>query len=174
MEDKIVIQKKIGKDSSFILILFKILCIPFGNPHKEDAFQCLKLLSIKCYQQIDKQAVERCKEVEMFINLFEGLLQFNHMDASQLARKQDCSKVSDWKASHSSLGKKFGGGAEKPQRPIPKYLSYDLYSAAIPSLKDNSGKDDVRVREQNAWARASILHAPAQATATDRLAASPY
>lgn len=101
----------------------------------------------------NKQAVERCKELEMFINLFEGLLQFNHVDASQLARKQDCSKVSDWKASHSSLGKKFGGGAEKPQRQIPKYLSYDLYSAAIPSLRDNSGKDEVRLQEQNAWAR---------------------
>lgn len=43
----------------------------------------------------NKQAVERCKELEMFLNLFEGLLQFSHMDASQLASKQHCSKVSD-------------------------------------------------------------------------------
>jgi hypothetical protein len=82
------------------------------------------------------------------------------VDASQLARKQDCSKVSDWKASHSSLGKKFGGGAGKPQRQIPQYLSYDLYSAAISSLSDNSRKAEVRVQEENAWARSSILSTP--------------
>lgn len=89
------------------------------------------------------------KEHEMFIKRFEGLLQLKHVDASQLATEGDCSKVSDWKASHSSLGKKFGSGSEKLQRQIPKYLSYDLYSAVISSFSGNSGKKRMKSGYRN-------------------------
>lgn len=71
------------------------------------------------------------------------------MDASQLAREWDCSKVSGWKASHSSLGRKVGSGAEKLQRQISKYLSYDLYSAVISSFNGNSGKQRMKSGYRN-------------------------
>lgn len=64
--------------------------------------------------------------------------------ASQLAREWDGSEVSGWKASHSSLGKKFGSGAKKLQRHIPQYLSYDLYSAVISSFNGNSRKERMK------------------------------
>jgi hypothetical protein len=53
----------------------------------------------------------------------------------------------DGKASHSSLGKKFGSGVEKLQ--IPKYLSYDLYSAVIPSFSGNSGEERMKSGYRN-------------------------
>lgn len=34
------------------------------------------------------------RELEMFVNPFEGLLQLNHVDAPQLAGEWDCAKVS--------------------------------------------------------------------------------
>lgn len=80
------------------------------------------------------------RELEMFVNPFEGLLQLNHVDAPQLAGEWDCAKVSGWKASHSSLGKKFGRGAEKLQRQIPKHVSNDLHSEVISNFNGNSGR----------------------------------
>lgn len=112
---------------------------------QEAASQCLKLLDIKLWPT-NEQAV---KDVKVFINPFEGLLQLNHVDASQLAREWDCSKVSGWKASHSSLGQKFGRDSEKLQRQIPKYLSYDLYSAVISSFNGNSGEERMKSGYRN-------------------------
>ena len=80
----------------------------------------------------------------MFINPCEGLLQINHMDDPQLAREWDRSKVSDWKASHSSLGNIFGRNAEKLQRKICKYLSYDLDSTVISSFNGSSGEERMK------------------------------
>lgn len=46
---------------------------------------------------------------------------------------------------HTALqARKFGTGAEKLQRHIPQYLSYDLYSAVISSFSGNIGKEQMK------------------------------
>lgn len=51
---------------------------------------------------------------------------------------------------HTALqARKFGTSAEKLQRHIPQYLSYDLYSAVISSFNGNSGKEQMKSGYRN-------------------------
>lgn len=108
----------------------------------------------------NKQALERRKELEMFINLFEGLLQFNHVDASQLARKQDCSKVSDWKGSHKLSRQEVWRWCWKNHKdkfPNIYHTICILQPVPVPAI---TVQTEVRVQEKNALARSYTLSAP--------------
>lgn len=85
----------------------------------------------------------------MFVNPFEGLLQLNRVDAPSWLENGIAQRFPVEKPRTALQARNLAEVLKNYKRQVPKHLSHRLYSAVIPSVNGNSGKERMKSGYRN-------------------------